>query len=80
MNAKFLALEKAISPAGVQKSSRAGLGTGAGSLKKSEILSNALAYIERIQQENLAVQKELAMFKQGIVPGGMWRGSKHGRS
>jgi hypothetical protein len=81
MNAKFLALEKAISPAGVQKSSRAGgIGGGAGSLKKSEILSNALAYIERIQQENLAVQKELAMFKQGIVPGGMWRGSKHGRS
>ncbi|OKP10212.1 hypothetical protein PENSUB_4386 [Penicillium subrubescens] len=81
MNAKFLALEKAISPAGVQKSSRAaGVGAGAGSLKKSEILSNALAYIERIQQENMAVQKELAMFKQGIVPGGMWRGSKHGRS
>ncbi|KAJ5378063.1 uncharacterized protein N7496_005472 [Penicillium cataractarum] len=76
MNAKFLALEKAISPAGVQKSSRA----GAGSLKKSEILSNALAYIERIQQENLAVQKELALLKQGIVPGGMWRSSKQGRS
>ena len=76
MNAKFLALEKAISPAGVQKSSRA----GAGSLKKSEILSNALAYIERIQQENLAVQKEVALLKQGIVPGGMWRSSKQGRS
>ncbi|OOQ83612.1 hypothetical protein PEBR_35711 [Penicillium brasilianum] len=76
MNAKFLALEKAISPAGVQKSCRA----GAGSLKKSEILSNALAYIERIQQENLSVQKELAMLKQGIVPGGMWRSSKPGRS
>jgi hypothetical protein len=53
MNAKFLALEKAISPAGVQKPFRAG--AGAGSPKKSEILSNALAYIERIQQENLAV-------------------------
>jgi len=76
MNAKFLALEKAISPAGVQRSSRA----GAGSLKKSEILSNALAYIERIQQENLAVQKELALLKQGLVPGGMWRTSKQGRS
>lgn len=76
MNAKFLALEKAISPAGVHKSSRA----GAGSLKKSEILSNALAYIERIQQENLAVQKELALLKQGLVPGGMWRTSKQGRS
>jgi hypothetical protein len=81
MNAKFLALEQAISPAGVQKASRAGPGSGAGSLKKSEILSNALTYIERIQQENLAVQKELTMIKQGLVPGGMWRGStKHGRS
>jgi hypothetical protein len=76
MNAKFLALERAISPARVQKTSPA----GAGSLKKSEILSNALAYIERIQQENIAVQKELMMLKQGLVSGGMWRGSRQGRS
>lgn len=76
MNAKFLALERAISPASVQKTSPA----GAGSLKKSEILSNALAYIERIQQENIAVQKELMMLKQGLVSGGMWRGSRQGRS
>jgi hypothetical protein len=60
----------------VQKTSPA----GAGSLKKSEILSNALAYIERIQQENIAVQKELMMLKQGLVSGGMWRGSRQGRS
>jgi hypothetical protein len=77
MNAKFLALEKTISPAGVQKSSRAG--ADAGSLKKSEILSNALAYIERIQQENLAVQKDLAMLKQELSLG-VRRGPKKGRS
>lgn len=69
MNTKFLALEKAITPAGVHKeTSRA----GAGSLKKSEILSNALAYIESIQQENQSMHKELAMLKQNMVPG-MWR-------
>jgi hypothetical protein len=77
MNAKFLALEKTISPAGVQKSSRAG--ADAGSLKKSEILSNTLAYIECIQQENLAAQKDLAMLKQGLSLG-MRRGPKKGRS
>ncbi|KAJ5715456.1 uncharacterized protein N7483_012637 [Penicillium malachiteum] len=70
MNAKFLALEKAISPAGVPKqTSRA----GAGSLKKSEILSNALAYIESVQQENQSMHKELAMLKQNMIPGAMWR-------
>ncbi|KAJ5118364.1 hypothetical protein N7448_010072 [Penicillium atrosanguineum] len=69
MNAKFLALEKVISPAGVHKQSRG----GAGSLKKSEILSNALAYIESVQQENAAVHKELALLKQNLLPGGMWR-------
>ncbi|KAI2786892.1 hypothetical protein POX_g09288 [Penicillium oxalicum] len=82
MNAKFLALEQAISPASVRKSSRAAAhvpAVGAGSLKKSEILSNALIYIERIQQENLAAQKELALLKQGLVSGGMWRSTKQGR-
>ena len=69
MNAKFLALEKAVSPAGVAKQSRA----GAGSLKKSEILSNALSYIESIQQDNATLHKELALLKQNLVPGGMWR-------
>lgn len=69
MNAKFLALEKAVSPAGVAKQSRA----GAGSLKKSEILSNALSYFESIQQENEALNKELALLKQNLLPGAMWR-------
>ncbi|KAF7715468.1 Basic-region helix-loop-helix (bHLH) transcription factor [Penicillium ucsense] len=84
MNAKFLALEQAISTSSVQKSSRASAGAAsaasAGSLKKSEILSNALAYIERIQQENLAAQKELALLKEGLVAGGMWRSTEQGRS
>ncbi|KAJ5999462.1 hypothetical protein N7451_007272 [Penicillium sp. IBT 35674x] len=70
MNTKFLSLEKAISPAGIHKqTSRA----GAGSLKKSEILTNALAYIESIQQENQAMRKELALLKQNMVPNSMWR-------
>lgn len=76
MNAKFLSLEKAISPAGVHKqTSRA----GAGSLKKSEILSNALTYIDNIQQENQNLHKELALLKQNLLPGGIWRHSKHSR-
>lgn len=75
MNAKLLALEKAISPAGVQKqSSRPGAGPG--SLKKSEILTNALAYIDNVQQDNQALRKELALLKQGLLPRGMWRYAK----
>ena len=58
-----MALEKGISLAGVKKSSPESTGTGVGSLKKSEILSNALTYIKYIQQENLAVLKELALLK-----------------
>lgn len=69
MNAKFLALEKAISPTGMHKQTSR---VGAASLKKSEILSNALAYIESIQQENQSMHKELAMLKQNMVSG-MWR-------
>lgn len=60
MNAKFLALEQTISPSGsgVHKTHTRG---GAGSLKKSEILTNALAYIEDLQQENLALREEVAL-------------------
>lgn len=76
MNAKFLALEQAIAPSGngVRKPQSRG---GAGSLKKSEILSNALAYIEGVQQENLALKKEVALLRgeRGLVGGG-WRGAK----
>jgi hypothetical protein len=77
MNAKFVSLEQAISPAGVQKHTPK---AGAGSLKKSEILSNALTYIDSIQQENQALHKELAMLKQNMLPGGMWRHPKHPRA
>ncbi|KAJ5795794.1 transcriptional regulator family: Helix-loop-helix [Penicillium psychrosexuale] len=76
MNAKFVSLEQAISPSGVQKHTK----VGAGSLKKSEILSNALTYIDSIQQENQALHKELAMLKQNLLPaGGIWRQSKNPR-
>jgi hypothetical protein len=75
MNAKFVSLEQAISPSGVQKHTK----VGAGSLKKSEILTNALSYIDGIQQENQALHKELAMLKQNMVPGGIWRSNKHPR-
>lgn len=74
MNAKFLALEQAIAPAAHKPVSRAGTGT----LKKSEILSNALAYIEGIQQDNQSLQKELALLKQNLLPG-MWRAHKPAR-
>ncbi|KAJ5152690.1 uncharacterized protein N7482_009168 [Penicillium canariense] len=76
MNAKFLALEKATSPAAGHKTGRA----GAGSLKKSEILSNALAYIESVQLENQAMRKELALLTGGKLSGGAWGRAKQGRS
>jgi hypothetical protein len=75
MNAKFVSLEQAISPSGVQKHTK----VGAGSLKKSEILTNALTYIDGIQQENQALHKELALLKQNLLPGGIWRHSKNPR-
>ncbi|EKV06746.1 hypothetical protein PDIG_67800 [Penicillium digitatum PHI26] len=75
MNAKFVSLEQAISPSGVQKHSK----VGAGSLKKSEILTNALTYIDGIQQENQALHKELALLKQNLLPGGIWRHAKNPR-
>ncbi|GMF72573.1 unnamed protein product [Aspergillus oryzae] len=71
MNAKFVALEKAMC-GGVQKSSK----SGSASLKKSEILTNAIAYMQELQEENKALQKELALFKQNMVPSGMWRHTK----
>ena len=71
MNAKFVALEKAMC-GGVQKSSK----SGSASLKKSEILTNAIAYMQELQEENKVLQKELAMFKQNMVPSGMWRHTK----
>jgi hypothetical protein len=73
MNAKFVALEKAMKgDDGVQKSSKRG---GSASLKKSEILSNAIAYMHGLQEENRYLQKELAIAKQSLVPSGIWRGA-----
>lgn len=69
MNAKFVALEKAMSNNGVAKTSKG----GSASLKKSEILTNAIAYIQELQEENRAAQKELALLKQNLLPGGIWR-------
>ncbi|KAJ5793394.1 uncharacterized protein N7503_009372 [Penicillium pulvis] len=64
INTKFLSLEKAISPAGIhKKSSRAGTQF----LKKSEILTNAIAYIESIKHENQVMRKELAILKRNMV-------------
>ncbi|RHZ50288.1 hypothetical protein CDV55_100760 [Aspergillus turcosus] len=74
MNAKFVALEKAMSSSGVQKPTKGG--SGPASLKKSEILTNAIAYMQELQDENAALQKELALLKQNLLPGGLWRHSK----
>lgn len=69
MNAKFVALEKAMSSNGVAKASK----SGSTSLKKSEILTNAIAYIQELQEENRAIHKELSLLKQNLLPGGIWR-------
>ena len=76
MNAKFVALEKAMSADGVDRSSSAAKG-GSASLKKSEILTNAIAYIQELQEENQSTKKELALLRQSLLGGGgttgMWR-------
>ncbi|KAA8650207.1 uncharacterized protein ATNIH1004_002888 [Aspergillus tanneri] len=71
MNAKFVALEKAMS-GGIQKQTKG----GSASLKKSEILTNAIAYMHELQEENKILHKELAMLKQNLPPNGMWRPTK----
>ncbi|EAW13460.1 putative HLH DNA binding domain protein [Aspergillus clavatus NRRL 1] len=73
MNAKFVALEKAMSGSGVQKPTKSG---SSASLKKSEILSNAISYMQELQDENAALQKELALLKQNLLPGSLWRHTK----
>lgn len=74
MNAKFLALEQAISGGGVQKPTKG----ETGSLKKSEILANAIAYMQQLQEENKALHKEMVFLKQNCIPRGAWR-SRGGR-
>lgn len=58
MNAKFLTLQKTIS--GTQHTP----GDELVSLKKSEILSNAIAYMEELQDENRLLQKEVAVMRR----------------
>ena len=77
MNAKFVALEKSMdsgSANGVHKpASKSGGGNGgSASLKKSEILSNAITYMHQLKEENRYLQKELAV-RQNLMPGGIWR-------
>ncbi|KAL4863845.1 hypothetical protein BDV12DRAFT_189378 [Aspergillus spectabilis] len=66
MNAKFVALEKAMSvkPHGISKSSPAtsavGKASSSASLKKSEILSNAISYMQELQEVNERLKKEIA--------------------
>ena len=71
MNAKFVSLERAISATGTVKTTKG----GSSSLKKSEILTNAIAYIQELQEDNRSVHKELALLKQNLLPGGIWRHS-----
>ena len=76
MNAKFVALEKAC--AGGPSSGSDSPGDGAevkassSSLKKSEILSNAIAYMHGLQDQNRYLHKEIAVLRQGHA--GRWGG------
>ncbi|KAL4994036.1 hypothetical protein BDV10DRAFT_199105 [Aspergillus recurvatus] len=68
MNAKFVALEKAMSvkTSGVSKavsSTNSNNGSGvrsSASLKKSEILSNAITYMQELQEVNERLRKEIS--------------------
>ncbi|KAL4902686.1 hypothetical protein BDW74DRAFT_56594 [Aspergillus multicolor] len=65
MNAKFVALEKAmaVKASGVSKSVASSNSSGvksSASLKKSEILSNAIAYMQELQEVNERLRKELS--------------------
>ncbi|KKK15469.1 hypothetical protein ARAM_007743 [Aspergillus rambellii] len=70
MNAKFVALEKAMSGTkngGVSKSSSsASSSKSSASLKKSEILTNAIAYMQELQETNERLRKELASLNHSM--------------
>ncbi|KAL2832533.1 hypothetical protein BDW59DRAFT_105913 [Aspergillus cavernicola] len=76
MNAKFVALEKAMSGPNIKgsggpksastASSTAGVKSSA-SLKKSEILSNAIAYMQDLQETNERLRKEVSTLNRGLV-------------
>ncbi|KAL3474308.1 hypothetical protein BJX99DRAFT_182752 [Aspergillus californicus] len=72
MNAKFVALEKAMS--GSTKVSKhtssvssTATSKSSASLKKSEILSNAIAYMQELQETNERLRKELSGVNRGRV-------------
>ncbi|KAL2788573.1 hypothetical protein BJX66DRAFT_340133 [Aspergillus keveii] len=71
MNAKFVALEKAMAvkpSGGVSKptsTSVSGVKSSA-SLKKSEILSNAIAYMQELQEANDRLRKEVATLNRRV--------------
>lgn len=79
MNAKFVALEKACAGGPSSGPGVSGDDTGAAakayssSLKKSEILSNAIAYMHSLQEQNRYLHKEIAVLKQGPQVG-IWGG------
>ncbi|KAL2850686.1 hypothetical protein BJY01DRAFT_128092 [Aspergillus pseudoustus] len=76
MNAKFVALEKAmaVKPAGsgaggvskTTSTSAAGGLKSSASLKKSEILSNAIAYMQELQEANERLRKEVATLNRRV--------------
>lgn len=73
MNAKFVALEKAMAgavgtsmSASATAASRPTRGGSSASLKKSEILSNAIAYMQELQEANQAMRKEMTLLRQSM--------------
>ncbi|KAL3457112.1 hypothetical protein BJX64DRAFT_269432 [Aspergillus heterothallicus] len=71
MNAKFVALEKAMavkpSGSGLSKTSVSASGAkSSASLKKSEILSNAIAYMQELQEANERLRKEVATLNRRV--------------
>lgn len=81
MNAKFMALEKAVlqSTAAAQGGKSVPADGDSVALKKSEILSNAIACIHDLHDENVALRKQLDLLRQNLLPGGgLWRCGKRG--
>ncbi|KAJ0422693.1 hypothetical protein BJY00DRAFT_311057 [Aspergillus carlsbadensis] len=73
MNAKFVALEKAMTvkpsgSGGVSKTTSASASgvKSSASLKKSEILSNAIAYMQDLQEANERLRKEVATLNRRV--------------
>lgn len=63
MNAKFVALEKAMNNGRCSSIEKPSKGGASASLKKSEILTNAVAYMHELQEENRYLRKEVAFVK-----------------